>query len=82
MIVMVRVMSIEELEKLIRRKYHILKPTRLEKIEVTEYLAVFKFSNGRVVLVAFDGFDAEKKLFVFEDEPLMVVATLRLSRES
>jgi hypothetical protein len=62
---MVRAMSIEELERLIRRRYHISKLARLERIEVTEYLAVFKFSNGRVVLVAFDGFDAEKKLFVF-----------------
>ncbi len=79
---MVRAMSIEELERLIRRKYHISKLARLERVEVIEYLAVFVFSNGRVVLVAFDGFDAEKKLFVFEDEPLMVVATQRLSRES
>jgi len=74
-------MSIEELERLIRRKYHISKLARLERVEVIEYLAVFVFSNGRVVLVAFDGFDAEKKLFVFENEPLMV-ATERLSRES
>jgi len=80
--VMVRAMSIEELERLIRRRYHISKLARLERVEVIEYLAVFKFSNGRVVLVAFDGFDAKKKLFVFEDEPLMVVATQRLSRES
>jgi len=79
---MVRAMSIEELERLIRRKYHISKLARLERVEVIEYLAVFKFSNGRVVLVAFDGFDAEKKLFVFEDEPLMVIATQRLSREN
>ncbi len=79
---MVRAMSIEELERLIRKKYHISKLAKLEKVEVTEYLAVFKFSNGRVVLVAFDGFDAEKKLFVFENEPLMVVATQRLSREN
>ncbi len=79
---MVRAMSIEELESLIRRKYHISKLARLERVEVIEYLAVFKFSNGKVVLVAFDGFDTEKKLFVFEDEPLMVVATQRLSRES
>ena len=79
---MVRAMSIEELERLIRRKYHISKLAKLERVEVTEYLAVFKFSNGRVVLVAFDGFDAEKKLFVFEDEPLMVIATQRLSREN
>jgi len=79
---MVRAMSIEELERLIRRRYHISKLARLEKVEVTEYLAVFKFSNGRVVLVAFDGFDMKKKLFVFEEEPLMVVATQRLSRES
>ena len=79
---MVRAMSIEELERLIRRRYHISKLARLERVEVIEYLAVFKFSNGRVVLVAFDGFDAKKKLFVFEDEPLMVVATQRLSRES
>ena len=79
---MVRAMSIEELERLIRRKYHISKLARLERVEVTEYLAVFKFSNGIVVLVPFDGFDAEKKLFVFEDEPVMVVATQRLSRES
>jgi len=78
---MVRAMSIEELERLIRRKYHISKLARLERVEVIEYLAVFVFSNGRVVLVAFDGFDAEKKLFVFENEPLMV-ATERLSRES
>jgi len=77
---MVRAMSIEELEKLIRRKYHISKLARLERVEVTEYLAVFKFSNGKVVLVAFDGFDAEKKIFVFENELLMVVATQRLSR--
>jgi len=80
--VMVRAMSIEELERLIRRKYHISKLARLERVEVIEYLAVFKFSNGIVVLVPFDGFDAEKKLFVFEDEPVMVVATQRLSRES
>ena len=79
---MVRAMSIEELERLIRRKYRISKLARLERVEIIEYLAVFKFSNGRVVLVAFDGFDAEKKLFVFEDEPLMVVATQRLSREN
>ena len=79
---MVKAMSIEELERLIRRKYHISKLARLERVEVIEYLAVFKFSNGRVVLVAFDGFDAEKKLFVFEDEPLMVIATQRLSREN
>ena len=79
---MVRAMSIEELEKLIRRKYHISKLARLERVEVTEYLAVFKFSNGKVVLVAFDGFDAEKKIFVFENELLMVVATQRLSREN
>jgi hypothetical protein len=78
---MVRAMSIGELERLIRRKYHISKLAKLERVEVTEYLAVFKFSNGRVVLVAFDGFDAEKKLFVFEDEPLMI-ATQRLSREN
>ena len=78
---MVRAMSIEELERLIRRKYHISKLARLERVEVTEYLAVFKFSNGKVVLVAFDGFDAEKRLFVFEDEPLMI-ATQRLSREN
>ena len=77
---MVRAMSIEELERLIRRKYHISKLAKLERVEIIEYLAVFKFSNGKVVLVAFDGFDAEKKLFVFEDEPLMVVATQRLSR--
>jgi hypothetical protein len=63
---MVRVMSIEEVEELIRRKYRI--KARLEKVEVIEYLAVFEFSNGRVVLVAFDSFDAEKKLFVFEEE--------------
>ena len=79
---MVKAMSIEELERLIRRRYHISKLARLERVEVTEYLAVFKFSNGVVVLVPFDGFDAEKKLFVFEDEPVMVVATQRLSRES
>jgi len=79
---MVRAMSIEELERLIRRKYHISKLARLERVEIIEYLAVFKFSNGKVVLVAFDGFDAEKKLFVFEDEPLMVIATQRLSREN
>jgi hypothetical protein len=78
---MVRAMSIEELERLIRRRYHISKLARLERVEVIEYLAVFVFSNGRVVLVAFDGFDAEKKLFVFENEPLMV-ATERLSREN
>ena len=51
-------MSIEELERLIRRRYHISKLAKLEKVEVADYLAVFKFSNGRVVLVAFDGFDA------------------------
>ena len=79
---MVRAMSIEELERLIRRRYHISKLAKLEEVEVIEYLAVFKFSNGRVVLIAFDGFDAEKKLFVFEDELLMVVATQRLSQES
>jgi hypothetical protein len=79
---MVKAMSIEELERLIRRRYHISKLAKLERVEVIEYLAVFKFSNGKVVLVAFDGFDAEKKLFVFEDEPLMVIATQRLSREN
>jgi hypothetical protein len=80
--VIVKAMSIEEVERLIRRRYHISKLVRLENVEITEYLAVFKFSNGRVVLVVFDGFDAEKRLFVFEDEPVMVVATQRLSRES
>ncbi len=44
---MVRAMSIEELEGLIRRKYHISKLARLERVEVIEYLAVFKFSNGK-----------------------------------
>ena len=78
---MVRAMSIEELERLIRRRYHISKLAKLEKVEIADYLAVFKFSNGRVVLVAFDEFDAKKKLFVFEDEPLMIV-TQQLSRES
>ena len=70
---MVRAMSIEELERLIRRRYHISKLARLEKVEVSDYLAVFEFSNGIVVLVVFNEFDERKKLFVFEDEPLMVV---------
>jgi hypothetical protein len=69
---MVRAMSVEELERLIRRKYHISKLAKLEKVEIADYLAVFKFSNDRVVLVVFDEFDAEKELFVFEDEPLMI----------
>ena len=70
---MVKAMSIEELERLIRRRYHISKLARLEKVEVIEYLAVFKFSNGKLVLVTFDKYDAKKKLFVFEEEPLMVI---------
>ena len=70
---MVRAMSIEELERLIRRKYHISKLARLEKVEVADYFAVFKFSNGIVVLIVFNEFDKRKKLFVFEEEPLMVV---------
>jgi len=70
---MVRAMSIEELERLIRRRYHISKLARLEKVEVADYLAVFKFSNGKLVLVTFDKYDAKKKLFVFEEEPLMVI---------
>jgi len=70
---MVRAMSIEELERLIRRKYHISKLARLEKVEVADYLAVFEFSNGIVVLIVFNEFDKRKKLFVFEEEPLMVV---------
>jgi hypothetical protein len=69
---MVRAMSVEELERLIRRKYHISKLAKLEKVEIADYLAVFKFSNDMVVLVVFDEFDAEKELFVFEDEPLMI----------
>ena len=75
---MVRAMSIEELERLIRRRYHISKLARLEKDEVIEYLAVFEFSNGIVVLIAFNEFDKRKKLFVFEDEPLMVVGYTKL----
>jgi len=70
---MVRAMSIEELERLIRRKYHISKLARLEKVEVADYFAVFEFSNGIVVLIVFNEFDKRKKLFVFEEEPLMVV---------
>ena len=70
---MVRAMSIEELERLIRRKYHISKLAKLDRVRVMDYLAIFEFSNGRVVLVVFDKYDAKKKLFVFEEEPLMVV---------
>jgi len=76
---MVRVMSIEELEGLIRRRYHISKLARLERVEVMDYLAIFEFSNGRVVLITFDKYDTEKKLFVFREKSLMV-ATERLSR--
>jgi len=66
--VMVRVMSIEELERLIRRRYHISRLAELEKVEVLDYLAVFVFSNGMVVLVAFDRFDSRKG-FVFKEGP-------------
>ena len=76
---MVRVMSIEELERLIRRRYHISKLAKLERVEVMDYLAIFEFSDGRVVLITFDKYDTEKKLFVFREKPLMV-ATERLSR--
>ena len=76
---MVRAMSIEELEGLIRRRYHISKLARLERVEVMDYLAIFEFSDGRVVLITFDKYDTEKKLFVFREKPLMV-ATERLSR--
>ena len=67
------------MERLIRRKYHISKLARLERVEVMDYLAIFEFSNGRVVLITFDKYDTEKKLFVFREKPLMV-ATERLSR--
>jgi len=70
---MVRAMSIEELERLIRRKYHISKLAKLDRVRVMDYLAIFEFSNGRVVLVVFDKYDAKKKMFVFKEEPLMVV---------
>jgi len=76
---MVRVMSIEELEGLIRRKYRISKLVRLVRVEIMDYLAIFEFSNGRVVLITFDKYDTKKKLFVFREKPLMV-ATERLSR--
>ena len=76
---MVRVMSIEELEGLIRRKYRISKLVRLVRVEIMDYLAIFEFSNGRVVLITFDKYDTNKKLFVFREKPLMV-ATERLSR--
>jgi hypothetical protein len=79
---MVRVMSIEELEMLIRRKYRISKLAKLVRVRVMSYLAIFEFSNGRVVLVAFDKYNAKRKMFVFKEKPLMVVATQRLSRES
>ena len=75
---MVSAMSTEELERLIRRKYHISKLARLEKVEVADYLAVFEFSNGIVVLIVFNEFDKRKKLFVFEDEPLMVIGYTKL----
>jgi len=75
---MVRAMSIEELERLIRRRYHISKLAKLEKVEVADYLAVFEFSNGIVVLIAFNEFDKRKKLFVFENEPLMVFGYTKL----
>jgi hypothetical protein len=71
---MVKAMSIEELERLIRRKYHISKLAKLVRVEIMDYLAVFEFSNDIVVLIAFNEFDKRKKLFVFEDEPLMVVS--------
>ncbi|MCG2870615.1 MAG: hypothetical protein L7H10_07685 [Vulcanisaeta sp.] len=78
---MVRVMSIEELEGLIRRRYRISKSVRLVRVEIMDYLVVFEFSNSRVVLVAFDDFDAKKKLFVFRERPLTAaVVTKRLSR--
>ena len=65
-------MSIEELERLIRRKYRISKLARLDRVRVMDYLAVFEFSNGRVVLVTFDKYNAKKKMFVFKEKPLMV----------
>jgi len=70
---MVRAMSIEELEKLIRRKYHISKLARLVRVEIMDYLAIFEFSNGRVVLITFDKYNTKKKMFIFEEKPLMAI---------
>jgi len=75
---MVRAMSIEELERLIRRRYHISKLAKLVGVEVMDYLAVFEFSNGMVVLVTFDKYNAKKKMFVFKEKPLMVVGYAKL----
>jgi hypothetical protein len=69
---MVRVMSIEELEKLIRRRYRISKLVKLVRVEIMDYLAIFEFSNGKVVLITFDKYDTKKKLFVFKEKPLIV----------
>jgi len=75
---MVRAMSIEELERLIRKRYHISKLAKLVGVEVMDYLAVFEFSNGMVVLVTFDKYNAKKKMFVFKEKPLMVVGYAKL----
>jgi hypothetical protein len=70
---MVRAMSIEELERLIRRKYHISKLAKLVRVVIMDYLAIFEFSNGKIVLITFDKYDTKRELFVFKEKPLMVV---------
>jgi len=66
----------------IRRRYGLPRTTKPTSVEVMDYLLVLTFSDGSIALVAFDECieRRRKRLFVFNEEPVVVVAKARPPR--
>jgi hypothetical protein len=75
-------MSLGEVVGYIRRRYKLPRSAKPTFVEVMDYLLVLVFSDGSIALVAFDDYieRGKKRLFVFNEEPVVAVAKARPPR--
>lgn len=75
------VMGLRGVVEYIRRRYGLTR-AGLASVEAMDYLLVLVFSDGSIALVAFDRYikRRKKRLFIFNEEPVVAVAKARPPR--